>query len=202
MSDNKKDQILAAASECFARFGYKKTTLEDIGKKIGLDKTSIYYYFKSKEEIFSTIVINEFQQFITKLQQDIANDMDCEQKIQFYFIERLRYATQKAMILPQIVESELEKLKQTMTTSGIDVYLRIEQEEKSFVANILQNCIKNGYIKDCSIEKTSKLIFAIVEGVKTSHWTFSSNKVLSSTEFENMIKDIQTVLKIFINGLK
>ena len=85
MSQNKKEQILSAASECFARFGYKKTTLDDIGKKIGLNKASIYYYFKNKEEIFTNIVLNEFQQFITKLQQNLEEDMGCEQKILIYF---------------------------------------------------------------------------------------------------------------------
>src|SRR4030042_4489907 len=112
--ENKKDQILAAASECFARFGYKKTTLDDIGKKIGLNKASIYHYFKSKEEIFTQIVLNEFEQFITKLHQHIEEDMICEQKILVYFEEKLHFWFQKSLILPQITEIEPGQLHQLM----------------------------------------------------------------------------------------
>ncbi|MFX0073779.1 MAG: TetR/AcrR family transcriptional regulator, partial [Candidatus Hermodarchaeota archaeon] len=102
MSENKKEQILSAASECFAKFGYKKTTLEDIAQKIGLNKASLYYYFKSKEEIFITIILNEFQQFVAKLHQDIEEDMDCIEKILVYFEEKLHFFREKAAILPQI----------------------------------------------------------------------------------------------------
>src|SRR4030042_4226412 len=140
--ENKKEQILAAASECFARFGYKKTTLDDIGKKIGLNKASIYYYFKSKEEIFTSIVLGEFQQFISKLHQEIEEGMICEQKILVYFEEKLNFWFQKSMILPQITEIEPEKLQQLMEASGFETFLKIEQGEKSFLANILKNCKK------------------------------------------------------------
>ncbi|MFQ5978365.1 MAG: TetR/AcrR family transcriptional regulator [Candidatus Heimdallarchaeota archaeon] len=201
MSDSKKEQILAAASECFARFGYKKTTLDDIGKKIGLNKASIYYYFKSKEEIFTTIVLDEFKQFMTKLHQDIAEDMDCDQKIQLYFEKKLQFWLQKSMILPQITEIDREKL-QLLMASGKEIYLQIEQGEKSFMADILQNCIKNGHIKDCNVEKMSEFMFALVDGIKENYMGDSSNKSSPSTAHENMMKDIQAALSIFINGLK
>lgn len=196
MSQNKKEQILSAASKSFARFGYKKTTLEDIGKKVGLDKASIYYYFKNKEEIFTTIVLNEFKQFITKLHQDIEEDMDCEQKILVYFEERFHFFNEKAMILPQITEIEIQRIM----ASGLEIFMKIEQGEISFVANILKNCIRNGQIKDCDVEKISEFIFALVEGVKKKYVT--NEKYPTPSEFENMIKDIQTALKIFMNGLK
>ena len=53
----KKQEILKAASECFARFGYEKTTLDDIGKMVGLNKASLYYYYKNKEDIFAEVVL-------------------------------------------------------------------------------------------------------------------------------------------------
>jgi len=200
--ENKKDQILAAASECFARFGYKKTTLDDIGKKIGLNKASIYHYFKSKEEIFTQIVLNEFEQFITKLHQHIEEDMICEQKILVYFEEKLHFWFQKSLILPQITEIEPGQLQQLMMASGYETFLKIEQAEKSFLANILHNCIKKGQIKECDVEKTSDFIFALVDGVKGNYERSTRNKSPPSPQHENMMKDVRTALKIFINGLK
>ncbi len=198
MSQNRKEQILSAASECFARYGYKKTTLDDIGKKVGLDKASIYYYFKSKEEIFTILVLNEFKRFIAQLQQDIVEDMDCEQQILFYFEQKLQFMSQKTLILPQITEEELQRF----IASGKELYSEIEQGEKSFVAKILRNCIKNGDIKDCNVEKISDFLFALVEGIKEKYMGVTSNKKPTSADNENMIQNVQMALTIFLNGLK
>jgi AcrR family transcriptional regulator len=51
----KKEAILHGAAGCFTKFGYEKTTLDDIGKSAALNKASIYYYFKNKEEILSIL---------------------------------------------------------------------------------------------------------------------------------------------------
>ena len=205
MSQDKKEHILLAASECFARFGYKKTTLEDIGQKIGLNKASIYYYFKNKEEIFTTLILNEFEQFMFKLHQEIEEDMDCEDKIFMYFEKKLRYF-QKSMILQQITEIELEKLEQLIST-GQEISLKLENEEKEFIMKILEKCIKDGYIKDCNTEKVSVYLFSLVNGIKHNCLEFSTMKYPNikyptAIEFDNLIQDIQTALKIFINGLK
>lgn len=197
----KKEQILTAANECFVKYGYKKTTLEDIGKNVGLNKASLYYYFKSKEEIFTSLVLNEFQQFISKLHQDIEDGMDCEQKILVYFKEKLYFWHQKSIILPQITETDPKALQHLMT-SGLDVYSKIEREEQSFVATILKKCVKNGQIKEYDAEKTSGFLFALVDGVKEKCWGFTGSTQPPQEEYEKMVADVQSALKIFINGLK
>ena len=42
---DKREQILKAAAECLSQYGYEKTTLSDIGKLVGLNKASLYYYY-------------------------------------------------------------------------------------------------------------------------------------------------------------
>ena len=58
-SDEKRKKIIQAAGDCFARFGYEKTTMDDIGKKVGLNKASLYYYYKDKESIYTEVVYVE-----------------------------------------------------------------------------------------------------------------------------------------------
>lgn len=47
----KKDAIFSAAARIFAEKGYEKTTLEEIAAALKMTKSSIYYYFKGKEDI-------------------------------------------------------------------------------------------------------------------------------------------------------
>ena len=45
------DLILDAADRLLARYGYKKMTIDDVAKEVGIGKGTIYLHFKSKEEI-------------------------------------------------------------------------------------------------------------------------------------------------------
>jgi AcrR family transcriptional regulator len=51
----RRQQILAAAMECFSREGFHGTTMQDIVRQSGLSPGAIYSYFKSKEEIIAAI---------------------------------------------------------------------------------------------------------------------------------------------------
>ncbi|MCB0577227.1 MAG: TetR/AcrR family transcriptional regulator, partial [Saprospiraceae bacterium] len=91
MKDNPKhDEILKAGSECFARFGFDKTTLDDIGRLAGLNKASLYYYFKNKEEIFIAVVLEETKTFIADLQHKTQAFPDVRKQVKFYLTERIR----------------------------------------------------------------------------------------------------------------
>ena len=56
---DKKESILKAANICFSKYGYEKTTMDDIGKLAGLNKASLYYYYKNKESIYCEVVFLE-----------------------------------------------------------------------------------------------------------------------------------------------
>ena len=44
-----RDAIIKAARQVFNKYGYEKTRMEHIAKAFGKGKSSIYYYFESKE---------------------------------------------------------------------------------------------------------------------------------------------------------
>jgi TetR/AcrR family transcriptional regulator, repressor for uid operon len=48
----RRDQIIAAAAECFARAGYHATTMADIAEAAGVSKGTPYLYFPGKEALF------------------------------------------------------------------------------------------------------------------------------------------------------
>ena len=47
--DLNRETILKIAQEIFSKYGYKKTTLDDIANAVRKGKSSLYYYFKSSE---------------------------------------------------------------------------------------------------------------------------------------------------------
>jgi AcrR family transcriptional regulator len=55
VSAERKQQIWQAALACFGRKGYHLTTMDDIVAESGLSKGALYWYFKSKKELFLSL---------------------------------------------------------------------------------------------------------------------------------------------------
>jgi AcrR family transcriptional regulator len=57
--DEFRKKIIATAGQIFSRYGFRKTSMDEIAKALKMGKSSIYYYFESKEAIFESVVLNE-----------------------------------------------------------------------------------------------------------------------------------------------
>lgn len=56
MTDPRRQQILDAAFDTFLRYGYRRTTMDDIAKHVGLSRPTLYLTFPSKEAVFRAVV--------------------------------------------------------------------------------------------------------------------------------------------------
>lgn len=54
--DDRHDALLRAALAVFARFGYRKTSMDEIARAAGLSRQGLYLRFRSKEELFRAMV--------------------------------------------------------------------------------------------------------------------------------------------------
>jgi AcrR family transcriptional regulator len=52
----KRAELIEIAAKQFKLSGYRATTLAEVGRKAGLDRATVYYYFGSKEELFREIL--------------------------------------------------------------------------------------------------------------------------------------------------
>lgn len=64
-----REQILQAALACFANKGYHKTTMDDIVAESGLSKGSLYWHFKSKHDLFISLI----DWFMVGVREDMAH---------------------------------------------------------------------------------------------------------------------------------
>ncbi len=84
-----RNAILDAARDLFARFGYKKTTMEDIAQILRKGKSSLYYYFKNKEEIFQAVIEMESEMLESKLMEIVKSPKLAREKLHDYVIVRM-----------------------------------------------------------------------------------------------------------------
>jgi len=76
-----KTAILEAAKRVFQKWGLNKTTMEDIAHEAGKGKSTLYYYFKSKDEIFEFLIKNELNSILTKAKTTINQISTSKEKL-------------------------------------------------------------------------------------------------------------------------
>jgi AcrR family transcriptional regulator len=90
---NKKDlnreTILEIAQDIFSKYGYKKTTLDDIANAVRKGKSSLYYYFNSKEDLFQAVIAKEVDILKQALEKVVFRSMDPEEKLREYILTKL-----------------------------------------------------------------------------------------------------------------
>jgi AcrR family transcriptional regulator len=71
-TEGRRRDILLAAARVFARDGYVDATLDDVATQMGVTKGVIYYYFPSKEAIFTEIRATAIREAIERLEAIVA----------------------------------------------------------------------------------------------------------------------------------
>ena len=88
--DDTRKKILSVANRLFSRFGFHKTSMDEIAKIARKAKGSLYYHFASKEELFKEVVSKEIMSLKDQLSVIINNsDLSASDKIKMYLIRRM-----------------------------------------------------------------------------------------------------------------
>jgi AcrR family transcriptional regulator len=88
--DNTKESILGVANKLFSRFGFHKTTMDEIAKIARKAKGSLYYHFASKEDLFREVVSIEMANLKNQLSFIVNNpDLNSSEKVKKYLVKRM-----------------------------------------------------------------------------------------------------------------
>ena len=81
-SNLKADEIISVACSLFSRKGYSATSLKEIADQVGLHKTSLFHYFKNKEEILMEVMDKGLREYVNVLDKPaIDPNLDAERKL-------------------------------------------------------------------------------------------------------------------------
>lgn len=106
-----KKSILEVARELFDRFGYDKTSMNDIARRSHKAKGSIYYNFNGKIDIFKSLVEQEFEDIRTELTEScqLNNESDITKgKIINFLILRMEQFQKSSMVKQTIMTQYYE----------------------------------------------------------------------------------------------
>ncbi|HOL74267.1 MAG TPA: helix-turn-helix domain-containing protein [Bacteroidales bacterium] len=154
MNKNKtKNLILKKAAEVFAAKGIEKTTIEDITKKIGKAKSSIYYYFNDKEELFKEVLENEIENFKNEVIKKLNTTVDPITKLRIYFELRMK-KTKELVNLFMIKTNEMTPEVACVN----EIRKKYDEEEINIIKGILEEGDRRNIFYFPNIENATLVI--------------------------------------------
>ncbi len=133
-------EIVSVARKVFRRKGYKKTTMDEIASAARMGKSSIYYYYSSKEDIFEAVVVREAQELKAQLYKVINMDKLPIELLKDYIMFRLDHLHTVANFYAVLKEEEYMEQMQFVKR----VRQKFEEEEFKMVRSILERGIIDG----------------------------------------------------------
>jgi AcrR family transcriptional regulator len=80
-SEDKRLRIVAAATSLFNRYGFKRTSVDQLAAEAGVAKPTIYAYFDDKEAIFRAVVEAVCDEMVSGAKEASARDVPIEERL-------------------------------------------------------------------------------------------------------------------------
>ncbi len=183
-----KQEIIEAARQLFSRYGFRKTTMEDIARVTHKGKSSLYYYFKNKEEVFRAVIIYEASILRKALKDATTGISDQAEKLEKYM--KVRMHTMKELInYYDAVEHEHDS-----HYSFIDQLRdQFDQDEAQAIRRILDEGVEQDKFQPLDTELAANTLVIAMKGLEYPLvWKGSA---------QDLDKRIRKIMKILFYGL-
>jgi AcrR family transcriptional regulator len=97
-------EIIATAQKLFQQYGLQKTTMEDIARAMGKGKSTLYYYYKSKEDIFDAVLCSEMDEVYNTSKEAVRQAQSASDKLRAYFLVSFQIAKSKVNLYKIVTE--------------------------------------------------------------------------------------------------
>ena len=158
-----KDNIMNAAKVMFEKKGIQAATVDDIAKEADCSKSTVYVYFKSKDEILNYIILEEMTKLKTLLTDCIREEMDflkCYQRIcQKLVAYQEQYPAYYDLLLGEIQITDQDILENTVCGQ---IYV-VGEQINDVIEQVLVRGMESGQVrKDIKIVET---VFYLWSGI-------------------------------------
>jgi AcrR family transcriptional regulator len=162
VSEERKAQILEAATEVFSRAGFHKARMDDIAKQAGLSKGALYWYFDSKNAIIQGILDLMFSREFEKMGAFIDPEMSARDKLERYLEMAVEDIARFESLLPIMYEFWALLLRKKRVR---EVLGRYYQGFFDIVIPIIQQGIDSGEFCEVNAADVAVTIGAFIEGL-------------------------------------
>jgi len=184
MDIDKRITILNVSQALFSRFGFVKTTVDEIAKLARIGKGTVYHYFRSKEQVFAEVVKKEGDTLQEKIRLALEAEHTPQGKLTAFVKTRFRYL------------KDLTNYYSALTDDYLEHYAFIEwarrehlNREIQTVKDLLDKGVEKGVFEIEDTKLTAQAIVLLLKALEYP-WSVEKDKFdieLSTNKFLNIL---------------
>jgi AcrR family transcriptional regulator len=185
-TEKKRSEIVDIAAQVFLEEGYERASMSEIAGRVGGSKTTLYGYFKSKQELFVAVAFAQAEKQVAPafeaLQQDPADLRAALLRVGLALIGFL--VSPEALATHRMVLSEAGR-----SDIGRQFYACGKQRGTEMISTFLEGASRSGRIRDCNFAVAAVHLLALIESewlppvlFGVAHSAPSTAELLASTE--------------------
>jgi len=184
----RREMILEAARKRFQRFGYSKTTMDEIAGDAGISKGTIYLYFESKEDIFNELLAGEARDMERYLYRKVKDEESVLRQLEMIFAGALDYLERHPFL-----DSILSRDVDIVSPRILKHVFKVEERYVSVIEEYVRRGIDKGELEHFNPRITAYILYKIFEA-------FSYASTLKEEDF-NKKDTLEIVRHVIAKGL-
>ena len=181
--------ILRAAAKVFAQAGYFNAKVSDIARAAGVADGTVYLYFKSKDDLLSSVFSVAMEEFLARARTELTEILDPRERLRRFAHLHLALLEQERdmAIVFQVELRQSTKFMEQFSTTYLADYFKIIRE-------IIEDGQRRGLFRQqLNSQVVTKVLFGALDEMATN-WILSHNQY-------KLTAMVEPVLDIFFNGV-
>lgn len=201
LSEFNRNNILTTAKRLFLEKGISQTTMDDIAREADYSKSTVYVYFKGKDEIYNYIILEYIELLKKYIKEALNKSTDfpdgyfavCNALMDFYY---------KYPFYFESIIGEIKLPKDESETVLIEIYKIGEEINEIIMEYIIANTSETGFCLSLSPLQTTFTIWAGISGIISlaSKKEAYIIKAMGITKEEFIYDGFKMLLKSVSNG--
>lgn len=187
MAEKGEEKVIAAATDIFVRYGYKRVTMGEIAEAAGMSRPALYLVFPSKADILRSVIAHIVSGLLAEIRQGINGFATVEDKLTFAFDVWCVRGFEIMKASPDakdLYESSLQFAGQVTADASAEFV--------AILADVLEPLVKRQTRVDLSAVQIALVLAGAMPGFKLASKT--------SDQYRGMIANLITVVLASLNN--
>lgn len=176
----------------FQRYGVRKTTMEDIAADLNMGKSTLYYYFKNKNDVYAMVLKAEFDLFKKTIEEKLSDVPNAEQMITAF----IKSVFDNIFKFPNLLMALMENVQDKASKIIRDIVDQFEVWQSSNIECLLTKGVKAGEFRkmtDDQIVINSQAIGIAMFGIR--------GVLISEKDKEAFEHKIESLISLLLQGI-
>ena len=190
-----QEQVIKAAQQLFRQYGLQKVTMDDVAKAVGKGRSSLYYYYKNKIEIFGAVMDVEISEILAEMARAVDKAVGVEQQIYAFCVTKLKEARKRRAFYATLEALDADE-RSTYAKAEHTIRTKMMAQEGDLLRKILTGGVEKGELRPLDQKELDGLVFVLLSSIHGL-----KRELVADNNLRRLEPAIDTLTRMVIHGL-